>query len=110
MALLRNSISSHLRKKKIEFIVVRIFSHINTFPTQPITNFYNKSSPRPKNFIFLFFWYAQQQNPYKLLKKPMFLFWFSPCCCIGFISKVATTKNRQFIYDLSMLYLGFEAQ
>jgi hypothetical protein len=25
---------------------------------------------------------------------------------VGFISKAATTKNRQFIYDLSMLCLG----
>jgi hypothetical protein len=42
----------------------------------------------------------------KWINKPVFLFWFFPCCCFGFISKAATTKNRQFMYDLSMLCLG----
>jgi hypothetical protein len=51
-------------------------------------------------------------TPYKLYKsiqfihKPVFLFWFFPCCCFGFTNKAATTKNRQIIYDLSMLCLG----
>jgi hypothetical protein len=45
----------------------------------------------------------------QFIKKPVFLFWFFPCCCFGFISKAATTKNRQFIYDLSMLCLGLGA-
>jgi hypothetical protein len=36
----------------------------------------------------------------------VFLFWFFPCCCFGFISKAATTKNIQLMYDLSMVYLG----
>jgi hypothetical protein len=33
---------------------------------------------------------------------------FFPCCYFGFISKAATTKNRQFIYDLSMLTFGLD--
>jgi hypothetical protein len=40
--------------------------------------------------------------------KPVFLFCFFPCCCFALISKAATTKNRQFIYDYSMLCLGLE--
>jgi hypothetical protein len=30
-----------------------------------------------------------------------------PCCCFGF-SKAITIKYRQFIYDLSMVCLGFD--
>jgi hypothetical protein len=44
----------------------------------------------------------------QFIYKPVFLFWFFPCCCFGFISKAATTKNCQFIYNLSMLSLGLE--
>jgi hypothetical protein len=36
------------------------------------------------------------------------LFWIFLCCCFGVITKGATTKNRQFIYDLSMLCLGLD--
>jgi hypothetical protein len=42
----------------------------------------------------------------EIINKPVFLFWFFRCCCFGFISKAATTKNRQFIFDLSLLCLG----
>jgi hypothetical protein len=38
--------------------------------------------------------------------KPVFWFWLFPCCCFAFISEAVTTKNSQFIYDLSMLYSG----
>jgi hypothetical protein len=58
------------------------------------------------DFIFCFFWYAQQQNQYNLY--PVFLFWFFPCCCFGCISKAATTNNRQLVYNLSRLYLVLE--
>jgi hypothetical protein len=64
-----------------------------------------KHTKKNDDFIFCLFWYAQQQNLYNLYK-PVFLFSFFPCCCFGFISKVATTNNRQFIYDLSMLMRG----
>jgi hypothetical protein len=37
------------------------------------------------------------------INKPVFLFWFFSCCCFGFISKAATTKNRQFVSDFSMI-------
>jgi hypothetical protein len=42
----------------------------------------------------------------QFINKPVFLFWFFPCFCFAFISKVATTKNRHFIYDQSMLCLS----
>jgi hypothetical protein len=42
----------------------------------------------------------------QFINEPVFLFWFVSYSCFGFISKAATTKNRQFIYDLSMLCLG----
>jgi hypothetical protein len=42
----------------------------------------------------------------QFIHKPVFLFRFLPCCCFAFISKAATTKNRHFIYNLSMLCLG----
>jgi hypothetical protein len=44
----------------------------------------------------------------QLINKPGFLLGFFPFCCFGFISKAATTNNRQFKYDLSMLCLGFD--
>jgi hypothetical protein len=45
-------------------------------------------------FVYFVTLYAQQQNQYNFKK--------NQCCCFGFITKSATTKNRQFIYDLSM--------
>jgi hypothetical protein len=42
----------------------------------------------------------------QFINKPVFLFSFFPCCCFDFISKQQQQKNRHFIYDLSMLWLG----
>jgi hypothetical protein len=76
----------------------------------------NKVQKFEKKMTILFFVYFGTYNNkihtiYKqtsvfVLVFSMFLFWFFPCCCFGFISKAATTKNLQFIYDLSMLCLG----
>jgi hypothetical protein len=39
-----------------------------------------------------------------IYKQTSVLFLIFPCCCFGFISKAATTKNLQFVYDLSICY------
>jgi hypothetical protein len=57
-------------------------------------------------FYFLFILERTTKKSILFMNNPVFLFWFFPCCCFGFIGKAATTKNRQFIYDLSMLCLG----
>jgi hypothetical protein len=55
---------------------------------------------------FLFILELTTTKSIQFINKPVFLFKFFPCCCFGLISKAATTKPRQFIYDLSMLCLG----
>jgi hypothetical protein len=60
-------------------------------------------------FYFLFVLVRTITKSIQFINKPVFLFWFFSCCCFGcfaFISKQATTKNRYFIYELSMLCLG----
>jgi hypothetical protein len=88
--------------------------------------FHRQSNPSPENnnwmsksrskhtwkklrFYFLFILVITTTNSIEFINKPVFLFWFFPCCCFGFTSKAATTKDRQFIYDLSMLCLGLGA-
>jgi hypothetical protein len=59
--------------------------------------------------FFLFILVRTTTKSIQIISKPvMFLFWFFSCCCFGFINKAATTKNCQFIYDLSLLCLGLE--
>jgi hypothetical protein len=62
---------------------------------------FNNIRSRPKhtnkNWRFLFFIYFITTKSIKFINKPMLWFWFFPCCCFGFVSKAATTKNCQFI-------------
>jgi hypothetical protein len=65
---------------------------------------------KKRRFYFLFILVRTTTKSIQFMNKPVFLFWFFPCCCFAFISKAATTKNRQFIYDLSMLWWGLFCQ
>jgi hypothetical protein len=51
-------------------------------------------SIRKKNddFIFCFLLVRTTTKSIQFINKPVFLFWFFPCCVFGFISKAATTK------------------
>jgi hypothetical protein len=70
------------------------------FPMEKITNYYGRI---PTNAQAFFVFGTHNNKIHTFYKKQLFLFWFFPCCCFAFISKAATTKNLQFIYDLSML-------
>jgi hypothetical protein len=52
---------------------------------------------KKRRFYFLFILARTTTKSIQFINKPVFLFWFFPYCCFGFISKAATTKNRQFI-------------
>jgi ABC-type microcin C transport system permease subunit YejE len=49
-------------------------------------------------FYFLFILVRTTSKSIQFINKPVFLFWFFPCCCFAFISKAATAKNHHFIY------------
>jgi hypothetical protein len=94
-------------RKKIELFgypINPIFSQIFRLTQGP--------SIRKMNYYFIFikflFWYTTQTKSIQFINKPLFLFWLFPCYCFGFISKAATTKNRQFIYDLSLLWFNLK--
>jgi hypothetical protein len=55
--------------------------------------------------ILFFVYFGTHNNKIRTIYKQtsVFVFDFFAFCGFGFISKAATTKNRQFIYDLSML-------
>jgi hypothetical protein len=66
------------------------------------------SRPQKKNddIFILFILVRTTTKSIQFINKPVFLLSFFPCWYFAFISKGATTKKRQFIYDLSMLCLG----
>jgi hypothetical protein len=57
--------------------------------------------------LFLFVLVRTTTKSIQFINKPVFLLSFFHCWYFAFISEAATTKKRQFIYDLSMLCLGF---
>jgi hypothetical protein len=68
-----------------------------------------KAQPYKKMTILFFVYFGTHNNKIHTIYKQASVFvLIFPCCCFGFISKAATTKNRQFIYDLSMLCLGLD--
>jgi hypothetical protein len=64
-----------------------------------------KHTKKNDDFIFMFILVRTTTKSIQFIKKSVFLFFFS-CCCFGFFGKAATIKNRQLIFDLSMLSLG----
>jgi hypothetical protein len=63
-----------------------------------------------KMTILFFVYFGTHNNKiHKIYKQTSVFVLVFACCCFDFINKAATTKNRQFIYDLSMLCLGFDS-
>jgi hypothetical protein len=57
-----------------------------------LSTFFQSPSIRKKIILFFFILVSTTTKSIQI-----------PCCSFGFISKAATTKKRQFIYDLSVL-------
>jgi hypothetical protein len=76
-----------------------------------LINYYVTQSPSIKKklrFYYLFILVRTTTKSIQFINKPVFLISFFPCCCFAFISKQQHQKNRHFIYDLSMLWLGLD--
>jgi hypothetical protein len=65
-----------------------------------------KHNKKKWRFYFLFILVRTTTKSIQFINKPVFLFSFFPCCCFAFISKQQQQKNRHFIYDLIILWLG----
>jgi hypothetical protein len=64
----------------------------------------SRTRPQKWRFYFMLSLVRTTTKSIQFISKPVFSFWFFPCCCFGFICKAATTKNRQFIYHYTTHY------
>jgi hypothetical protein len=68
---------------------------------------HGKAENIQKKKILFFVCFGTHNNKIHTMYKQTSVFvLIFPCCCFAFISKAATTKNRYFIYHLSMICLG----
>jgi hypothetical protein len=85
-------------------------SHSNTSLLTACDQNRAQAYEKKQRLYFLFILVRTPTTSIQFISKQVFLFWFFLCCCFAFISKAATTKNRHFIYDLSMLSLDLGSE